>query len=324
MNVPDECYMFNYYSQDKKCQLLYKDRLLDYKVVKRSGSAFKTRKCKKNTCKNGGLCYSLGDVSHVACICKSGFSGNSCETSTTGAATTAATETTAAVETTKAATTATGAATSASGTTGAEITTAPATAATTGAPTTGAPTVLTRTVPATAPVVTVAGTPAPTKAGDVYVKVSTSKVCYGTKDDSYGRFTVTKNGRIRTFKLVYVSGTGLKNELLSFPGKWGTGFGPVLWITRIETHITDASDKRITPPVGYTLDDYFGRMGYDVPGYNYNTDTLVFPFISPTMNVKVGDKFRIWYGADLKNAWEDDNSGETCADVYALYSEISI
>ena len=157
----------------------------------------------------------------------------------------------------------------------------------------------------------------------VWVKVSTSKVCFGTRDNSYGGFTVTKNGRIQTFKLVYISGDGLQGETNGAYGKWGSGLGPVATTTKIETHITDVSDKRITPPIGYPVDNSWGRLGYDVPGYNYSSDQLVLPNISPDLSVQSGDEFRIWYGADLQNQYEGDNSGQTCADVYAFYSEIT-
>lgn len=36
------------------------------------------------------------------------------------------------------------------------------------------------------------------------------------------------------------------------------------------------------------------------------------------MLVKRGDEFRIWYGEDLvNNRWEFDNSGQSCANVFA-------
>lgn len=35
------------------------------------------------------------------------------------------------------------------------------------------------------------------------------------------------------------------------------------------------------------------------------------------MLVKRGDEFRIWYGEDLVNRWEFDNSGQSCANVFA-------
>ena len=34
------------------------------------------------------------------------------------------------------------------------------------------------------------------------------------------------------------------------------------------------------------------------------------------------EEFQLWYGPDLKNCVEDDNSGHTCADVYAWYEWI--
>jgi hypothetical protein len=44
MADPDVCGMFNYYPSNKICELLYKDRPAEYKVEKKNGSTFKTRK----------------------------------------------------------------------------------------------------------------------------------------------------------------------------------------------------------------------------------------------------------------------------------------
>ncbi|KXJ05479.1 hypothetical protein AC249_AIPGENE16101, partial [Exaiptasia diaphana] len=82
-----------------------------------------------------------------------------------------------------------------------------------------------------------------------------------------------------------------------------------------------SDDDPDDPIENYTLDRPDTRMGYDLPRYSYNSDVLVLPNISPTMMVMVGDEFRIWYGEDLKNTWEADNSGQTCAEVYVLYTE---
>ncbi|XP_020906688.1 uncharacterized protein LOC110244804 [Exaiptasia diaphana] len=165
---------------------------------------------------------------------------------------------------------------------------------------------------------------ATTPAGNVWVQVSTSKVCFGTKDDTFGTFTITKDGKIKKFKLYYAGGFGLVTELFGAAGRWGAPSVNALLInTKIETHITDAGNNRITPPVGYKIYNGWGQMSYDIPGYGYMSDYIILPEISPAISVKIGDQFRIWFGQDWQNINENNNKGQSCADVSAFYSEIA-
>ena len=58
---------------------------------------------------------------------------------------------------------------------------------------------------------------------------------------------------------------------------------------------------------------------YQLDGAHVNSPTLVFNLLPTPLVVSIGQQFRIWYGQDLANYSEDNNAGETCADVYALY-----
>ena len=55
---------------------------------------------------------------------------------------------------------------------------------------------------------------------------------------------------------------------------------------------------------------------YQLDGADVNSPTLVFNFLPMPLVVSVG---QIWYAHDLVGSTENNNHGETCADVYALY-----
>jgi hypothetical protein len=145
-------------------------------------------------------------------------------------------------------------------------------------------------------------------------------VCIGARDDSYGKFYAPADGEIRTFKLVHISGGVSRANSSPSKGNWGTltaSGSP----SKVELHITDHQDSRITPPPGYPVDMSNGVMGYDVPGFTNMSPELVFPEISPPLAVTKGQEFRIWFGQDLQDYGENGNSGTTCADVYVYYTK---
>ena len=53
-------------------------------------------------------------------------------------------------------------------------------------------------------------------------------------------------------------------------------------------------------------------------GFDANSPEIVFDSIPTPLAVTAGQKFRMWYGEDLRNATEQDNAGESCADVYVV------
>jgi hypothetical protein len=144
-------------------------------------------------------------------------------------------------------------------------------------------------------------------------------VCIGSKDNSYGTFVAPADGEIKTFKLVHISG-GVSVYSSSREGNWGslTSSGSP---SQIELHITDHQDSRITPPPGFPVNMKNGIMRYDVPGFTNMSPELVFPEISPPLAVTKGQELRIWFGQDLADKHESDNSGTTCADVYVYYTK---
>ena len=146
-------------------------------------------------------------------------------------------------------------------------------------------------------------------------KINTGPVCFGARDNSYGAFNIKESGFIRTFKLVYLSGS-IRCHLDHPPSYWGCD-NSALRGTRLLTVITFKNRSALL------LADYREKgchYSYKIEGVGVNETELRFNNLPSPISVSVGDEFQIWYGQDLKNCGEDDNSGQTCADVYAWYA----
>lgn len=143
-----------------------------------------------------------------------------------------------------------------------------------------------------------------------WLKINTNAVCFGTSDDSYGTIRIQEPGTIFAFKLVHLSGFVTCIPEKSSGTKWGCD-------TRLNTHITDADNLRLFPIDGSTV---FDKNLYYTSGFDYQSTELEFSFISSPLSVGAGQEFRVWYGEDLLNKFEDNNYNSTsCIDIYGLY-----
>ena len=70
----------------------------------------------------------------------------------------------------------------------------------------------------------------------------------------------------------------------------------------------------------YKESGHCGFYSYKIDGVGVNETELMFNSLQSSMTVFIGQEFRIWFGPDLKDCAEDNNSGKTCADVYAWYA----
>ena len=96
----------------------------------------------------------------------------------------------------------------------------------------------------------------------------------------------------------------------------------------------DYGDKRLLTVITYPnktallLADYLkddsgcGKKyySYQIDGIGVNSTELVFNKLPTPLSVPYGQEFQIWYGQDLRDCSENNNGGETCADVYAWYA----
>lgn len=142
-------------------------------------------------------------------------------------------------------------------------------------------------------------------------KLQATNVCFGAKDDSYGKFTLKHTGTITKLKLNHTGEVATLNCWLdrgNVGSRWGCHYADK---HLIHTAITDKDNTIIipnsNPPYNYLL-----------PGYHGNSSYLQFDGLNIT--ARYGDELRIWYIEDLRDV-ESDNGGRSCTDVYAMFYE---
>ena len=154
------------------------------------------------------------------------------------------------------------------------------------------------------------------EATDPWLKVNSRPVCFGAKNSQHGGFSVPYGGKMAAVKLVRLSGyVACSTGSIYYLSFWGCGTH-----THLKNHfnvvVTTSSNHIILP-----LSQFFtwsGGKWYELPGYNSLSPDLVLPFYS-SYSVTSGQQFHLWYGEDLVNWYESDNTGRVCCDVYALY-----
>ncbi|XP_057293984.1 uncharacterized protein LOC130622541 [Hydractinia symbiolongicarpus] len=143
-------------------------------------------------------------------------------------------------------------------------------------------------------------------------KLQATNVCFGAKNDSYGNFTLRDDGILTKLKLHHNGDATLNcnfNQGVSH-SRWGcahyaTGLLGIA-ITNEENIIMFPNP----PPIHFT---------YNLPGYNDSSPFIVFQ--NYNIPAKIDDEFRIWYLEDFGLSQEDDNSGRSCTDVYAVFCD---
>ena len=143
-----------------------------------------------------------------------------------------------------------------------------------------------------------------------WFKINTEEVCFGARDDSYGKFSIHKAGKISAFKLAHRSGFVSCKLSVDKGSNWGC---ILLYNGQICTHMTDASNVSLVNNLN------LGFHGcYQLPGFDHNSPEIELSLSSP-IGVRAGQEFRIWYGEDLYNIQDSDNHGKSCVDVYGFY-----
>ena len=85
----------------------------------------------------------------------------------------------------------------------------------------------------------------------------------------------------------------------------------------ITTFITD-TNKNIVSANGITSDNY---ESFSIPGYNHYSKEIIMNVYGPQVTqARKGDIFWVWYGEDLFNGYEPNNSGVHCINVYARFT----
>ena len=79
---------------------------------------------------------------------------------------------------------------------------------------------------------------------------------------------------------------------------------------------TEKKSEWIMPPLETPL--LFGL--YDLPGFDYLSNEIIIKDYN--QSVQEGQILKIWYGQDLVNVSEENNSGIHCVDVYAMFCDV--
>ena len=144
--------------------------------------------------------------------------------------------------------------------------------------------------------------------------MNTAPVCFGAKDDQFGKFSVPSGGRLLAIKLVHLYGyvTCDKTKVYHW-SYWGCGAHSNL-SHHVDVAITTSTNDVLLPPGQFITD---GNQWSKIPGYNSLSPELVLSVFSSPLIVTSGQVLRLWYGVDLVDYNEGDNGGTCCCDVYA-------
>ena len=150
-----------------------------------------------------------------------------------------------------------------------------------------------------------------------WLKVNSRSVCFGARDDQFGRFSIPYGGKIAGIKLVRLSShVTCDTSNIAYWSFWGCANHPYVG-KHVATVITKSNNEVILP-----LNQFFtfghGKWS-QIPGYNSLSPEIVLSFSSP-YSVSSGQQLRLWYGEDLVAYTENGNDGNVCCDVYALYA----
>ena len=141
-----------------------------------------------------------------------------------------------------------------------------------------------------------------------WLKANAANICYGTRNDSYGNFTIPWSGAVISVRLVHISGylKCRQSEKQPYGSHWGC-----IELYNLHTVVTNDKNKVIFP-------QNYKNDAYSLPGRHINSSELVFNRLSPPLRVAAGEEFRIWYRQDLDDHSEHNNAGHACVDVYVL------
>ena len=156
---------------------------------------------------------------------------------------------------------------------------------------------------------------------DNWQKVKSDPVCFGARNDTYGAFSITKTGRVKTMKLVHKSGSIRCNT--DYGDSYWSCDNPVSYGNKLATFITNADKEALLPVTGdlQVLSNHVcvAKHVYSLEGTGHKSPELVFRNLSSPLSLSRNQELQIWNGQDWVDCAESDNSGTVCVDVYAWY-----
>ena len=155
---------------------------------------------------------------------------------------------------------------------------------------------------------------------DVWQKVNNDPVCFGARDDTYGAFSVTKTGVVKSVKLVHRSGS-IKCHPSYRSTYWSCGNIDAYANNTFMTIITNAKREALLPSVENmkTKGCDGKKYIYVLDGVNQRSPELILGNFSRPLSLLKDQQLQIWYGQDWVDCSEDNNSGTSCVDIFAWY-----
>lgn len=138
--------------------------------------------------------------------------------------------------------------------------------------------------------------------------MNTQPVHVGSKGNSQGIVRVPKAGKIQKFKIAHVSGgvsCSVSYRLTHFGCALANGWGLGLFITD--------STKQLISPKQHQF------CFYKLPCSTPDDAEFTLPYMPTPLNVINQQELQIWYGEDLFNFRESDNTGTVQIDVFSYY-----
>ena len=145
----------------------------------------------------------------------------------------------------------------------------------------------------------------------------TAPLCFGTRDDQFGKFSSPYSGKLASVKLVHLYGNvTCYKRIPQYWSYWGCG---QYNSSHISIVITDSNNSPIFFPSREFMLDKSGTYS-STPGYDSLSPELVLLALSNSPFVTRGQELRVWYGEDFnKKAKVYDNEGKSCCDIYARF-----
>ena len=149
-------------------------------------------------------------------------------------------------------------------------------------------------------------------------KVNVSPVCFGAKNNRFGRFHLPACRLAALVRLYsYVS---CYNPVDTWWSYWGCGENPRDELKNQVNVITTSANQIILPPKQFLNTKKLEKLKWHkIPGFNSLSTELVLSVMSMPYWIPSSHELRLWYGEDLVNSSEKDNGGTVCADIYALF-----
>ena len=150
-------------------------------------------------------------------------------------------------------------------------------------------------------------------------------MCFGAKNNHFGKFTVTIGGRLASVKLVHFYGFVTCDTTIPYSySYWGCS----IYHSGLKDHVgvvITTSANRVLLPSSQFMKGGAGKYKWSkILGYNSFSPEIVLSVFSNPPSVSKGQELRLWYAEDWSNYTEYDNDWTSRCDVFARFIWISV